>query len=296
MKAEIILDSIINNERVTCMRVTYPRIVHSEFLRHRVFSINSQSSRATPFNRMVDQYAIFTPTLWRKHKPGMQPIENHEWSEKDLNEINDSYFWIKRKSIEIARYLHEVKKVSKEQVNRLIEPYSNIVHIVQTTEKGYKSFFDLRITEHAQFEIREIAKLMKKIYDESKPIKRDIHLPFYNKESYEEKHIISFMMASAARCARTSYYNHDGKEPRMIDDLRLARRLKKDYHMSPFEFPVLDINIAKFIFREKIEFFEEIDKSRYQNILSNTMIIKDFSGNLNNWKLVQFRKLIEAGV
>jgi hypothetical protein len=58
--SEVILDSIIQGERITCFRVTYPRIVHSEFLRHRG-SFCSASSRAIPLSRMIEQYFGYIP-------------------------------------------------------------------------------------------------------------------------------------------------------------------------------------------------------------------------------------------
>jgi len=50
---KILLDSISETiKRITTFALTYPRIIHSEFMTHRVFSRNAASSRAIPAKRM----------------------------------------------------------------------------------------------------------------------------------------------------------------------------------------------------------------------------------------------------
>ena len=53
-KCEILADSISEQgHRLTTFKVTYPRIIHAEMLRHRMLSRNVASSRAIPFEKMV---------------------------------------------------------------------------------------------------------------------------------------------------------------------------------------------------------------------------------------------------
>jgi hypothetical protein len=297
---ELILDSIIQGERVTCFRVTYPRIVHSEFMRHRSGSYCSASSRAIPLNRMIEQYFGYTPDNWRKHQSGMQPIEgNNLFSETDIITYNCLYENLKNMSSDIAQKLHnEGNGVAKEQVNRLLEPYSYITHLVQMTQKGFEHLFDLRTDSNAQYEFRVIANLMKEQYRNSKPITRKIHLPFFQDEwnsSYDN--ILKYLNMSSARCARTSYYNHNGKTPTFEEDLQLAENLIKDKHFSPFEFPVIDRFEAEEIF-DNLKWWEFVEESRWWKKVElkeglPITIRRDFSGNLNNWKVVQFRKMLE---
>lgn len=299
-RSEIILDSIIDEERITCFRVTYPRIVHSEFMRHRSGSYCSASSRAIPLNRMIEQYVGFVPEHWRKHQSGMQPIEgNNLFSETDTTTYNCLYENLKNMSIDIAKKLHnEGKGVAKEQVNRFLEPYSFITHLVQMTKKGFEHFFDLRTDSNAQYEFRVIAKIMKEQYDKSIPIKRDFHLPFFEYNlDIDNSNFYDTAMISSARCARTSYYNHEGKKTLPSDDFNLSERLLKDKHFSPFEFPVLERFKAEEIF-EDVKWHEFIENGRYWKKIelkegTPLCIRKDFSGNLNNWKIVQFRKILE---
>ena len=54
IKAEIIADSINQQgDRITTYLLTFPRFILSELNTHRVFSKNSASSRAIPFEKMV---------------------------------------------------------------------------------------------------------------------------------------------------------------------------------------------------------------------------------------------------
>ena len=77
-KAEIIADSINEaGERLTSMVIVCPRIVLAEFNTHRVFSRNSSSSRAIPFEKMVQMVEEhpFIPIKWMKEHKGMQGTE-----------------------------------------------------------------------------------------------------------------------------------------------------------------------------------------------------------------------------
>ena len=299
---ELILDSKIQDSRITCFRVTYPRIVHSEFLRHRSHSFCSASSRAIPLSRMIEQYFGYVPDNWRKHNTGMQPLEG-EFTESDIKEFEEIYKSIMSLSELKARLLHkEGKGIAKEQVNRLLEPYSYITHLVQSDEKGFDNFFNLRRDSNAQYEIRVIADMIYNEYCKSFPVKRKYHIPFYQNEFDEFKDsdkdsILKFLNVSSARCARTSYYNHDGKIPKLEDDLKLSENLLKDKHLSPFEFPVIDRFEIEEILSD-LKWWEFVEEERWWRKIElkeglPITIRKDLSGNLGNWKVVQFRKVLE---
>ena len=297
--SEVILDSIIQGERITCFRVTYPRIVHSEFLRHRMGSFCSSSSRAVPLERMIEQYFGYIPDNWRKHKSGMQPLEG-EFTEEEIKEYEEIYKSIMSISEIKARLLHkEGNGLAKEQANRILEPYSFITHLVQFNESGYKNFFELRTDSNAQYEIRVIANMMKKQYRSSFPLKRKIHLPFYQVNFVSDKNpdMLKYLKVSSARCARTSYYNHEGNNPTLEEDLKLSEMLLNDKHLSPFEFPIIDRFEAEEIFPDT-KWWEFVDEARWWKKVElkegvPLTIRKDFSGNINNWKVVQYRKVLE---
>lgn len=78
ISAKVIADS--KNEfgnRITTMVVTFPRIILAEFNTHRMFSRNSASSRAIPFDKMVEAVTKnpFIPIAWQKDHKGMQGVE-----------------------------------------------------------------------------------------------------------------------------------------------------------------------------------------------------------------------------
>lgn len=300
-ECEIILDSIIQEERITCFRVTYPRIVHSEFMRHRFNSVTSASSRAVPLNRIIEQYFGYIPDNWRKHQSGMQPLEgNNIFTDEEIKDYKDIYSYIMNVSEKMARLLHkDGKGLAKEQVNRLLEPYSYITHLVQTTRKGYEHFFNLRTDKNAQYEIRVIAEMMKKQYNTSIPVKRKYHIPFYQSEIENDSNldILKYLKVSSARCARTSYYNHEGKVPTIEEDIKLSDSLLKDKHLSPFEFPVIDRIEAEEVFPD-YKWWDFVEQDRWWRKVElkegiPITIRRDLSGNLANWRVVQFRKIIE---
>ena len=69
IEAKIITDSISpQGNRITTFLLTYPRFIHSELMTHRVFSRNSASSRAIPFEKMVKMIEEdpFIPIAWQK--------------------------------------------------------------------------------------------------------------------------------------------------------------------------------------------------------------------------------------
>lgn len=89
IKAEIIADS--KNEfgnRITTMIVTIPRIILAEFNTHRMFSRNSASSRAIPFEKMVKSVKEnpFIPIAWQKDHKGMQGTEYFQENETFISE------------------------------------------------------------------------------------------------------------------------------------------------------------------------------------------------------------------
>lgn len=69
IKAEIIADTISpQGNRITSYILTYPRFIHAELMTHRMFSRNSASSRAIPFEKMLKMVEEdpFIPIAWQK--------------------------------------------------------------------------------------------------------------------------------------------------------------------------------------------------------------------------------------
>lgn len=143
ISAKILADSIDSRgHRATTFLLVYPRWIQSELLTHRLFSRNALSSRALPFNKMVESIESdpFIPTAWQKAHKGMQGSEYI--NELDAVELERNE-WIEDSKVvlERAKLKHE-RGVTKQICNRLLEPFQWFTSIVTATE--FDNFFDLR--------------------------------------------------------------------------------------------------------------------------------------------------------
>ena len=235
-EAKIIADSISpENYRITTFVLTYPRIIHSELMTHRVFSRNAASSRAVPISKMVEKVKFegFMPDSWPANQKGMQSVTNLD---KELSNLcNVKWLEAKYDAIKYCEGLSSLG-VHKAIANRLIEPFMYMKVIVTATD--YHNFFALRAHPAAQPEFQVLAHLMLDAYNASEPASLDYgewHLPFGDQLPPETSLEIRLKVA-VARCARISYFNFD-KEFSINDDVRLHDGLAADGHMSPFEHP-----------------------------------------------------------
>ena len=125
IEAKIVADSIdTRGNRITSYILTYPRFIHSELMTHRMFSRNSASSRAIPFEKMVQSVKEdpFIPIAWQKDHKGMQGIEYFE-DESSINYRRETWIQASKQAILMARVLHESQGVTKQLCNRLLEPF-----------------------------------------------------------------------------------------------------------------------------------------------------------------------------
>ena len=230
--AKVIADSIYNGNRLITLELEYPRYIHAEFMTHRVFSRNAQSSRAIPVATMIKKvrdsewYPIFM-----KNQKGMAAAE--ELSGVELTKAQHIWQMSKLEACKYAERYAELG-VHKQVANRLLEPFSTIKVIVSATE--WDNFFSLRISPAAQQEICILAWRIRAAMDCSTPVKVDVcnwHLPYiYESEQHLDLELIKKI--SVARCARVSYLNHDSQLDH-AKDIELFNQLKTSRHLSPFE-------------------------------------------------------------
>ena len=244
------------------LEARYPRMIHAEFMTHRLFSRNASSSRAIPVEKMI-QSVIDDPAMpvaWGSNKPGMQAGEEID-TRVHIPTFDDPraiIAWTVQEAWESA--LHAAVRHArafaeagyhKQVVNRLLEPFGHITVVVTATE--WSNFFNLRCHPDADPTMRTLAETMRDAMGGSVPRAAEPgeyayrhHLPYFTDEdsgelatrgydASEKLFMDSAMMVSAARCARVSYLNHDGTAPDIDKDLALARRLLESKHMSPFE-------------------------------------------------------------
>ena len=189
--AKIIADSINpNGVRITTMEIEYPRFIHAEVMTHRMFSRNSASSRAIPASKVIEQVKNnpAAPVHWGKNQPGMQAKEELQGQEKTIAQ----YYW-REAADQAAKLADNFAKlgVHKQIVNRILEPFQTMKVVVTATE--WNNFWYLRDHEDAQPEIQKLARVMKGVYDCSKPAQLQYgmwHLPYIDCEVIEVNPIV----------------------------------------------------------------------------------------------------------
>ena len=148
IEAKIIADSINpQGDRITTYLLTYPRFIHSELMTHRVFSRNSASSRAIPFQKMVKMIEEdpFIPIAWQKNHKGMQGTE-YLTDIMDIERAEHRWRMSIANNIDQAKVLNDGIGVTKQLCNRLLEPF--MWHTVLLTATEFENFFKLRCPEY----------------------------------------------------------------------------------------------------------------------------------------------------
>lgn len=237
MQVKVIADSISKEgKRITTFELIYPRFIHAEMLRHRVFSRTVESSRAKPIKKNLDEVRI-NPVLPRHltlNEPGMVGTkEITDYEAKD--NIYDSLAMLANMTVTAIEYLEQEYHLHKQVLNRYLEPFLNTKEVVTSTE--WDNFFTLRLAPDAEPHIQELAALMKEGLEQSIPklVKTNgVHLPYVTEEEKSKYPINTLMKISSARCARCSYKLYDGTTD-VEKDLILYEKLRKGKHLSPME-------------------------------------------------------------
>ena len=163
INAQIVADSINQmGDRITTYLLTYPRFIHPELMTHRVFSRNSASSRAIPFEKMVKMVKEdpFIPIAWQKDHKGMQGSE-YITDQKIIDFKSGVWLQARNEAINRAKELNsnlskyksiddyeelEGTGVTKQLCNRLLEPF--MWHTVLVTATEWNNFFELRCPKY----------------------------------------------------------------------------------------------------------------------------------------------------
>lgn len=233
--SEIIADSVNPvGKRITTFLLKYPRMVHAEFMTHRVFSRNAASSRAIPVKKIIQaiQDDPAMPIYWGKNQSGMQAATQLTGDKLDFCKTE----WLRARNEMIVRAQNLMDNdLHKQIANRILEPWFHIQTLVTATEWG--NFFNLRVHKDAQPEIQEVARQALKLMKNSKPkqLKQgDWHLPFNDRDIDPKTPFDVRLKIVTARAARTSYLNFDGKID-ISKDIELHDGLLQSRHSSPFE-------------------------------------------------------------
>ena len=170
IEATVVADSTNpQNDRLTSVLVTMPRIILSEMNTHRMLSKNTSSSRAIPFKKMVEAVRTnpFIPIAWQKKHKGMQGRE-YITDKDSLKYINEDWLEARDSAVEIAQRLNiglnkknengnyeatidefKVDKVTKQLCNRLLEPFMWTTMLITGSKEGWENFFSLRCPQYS---------------------------------------------------------------------------------------------------------------------------------------------------
>jgi hypothetical protein len=299
VKVQMIADSIgPNGVRISTMLCEYGRIVHSELMTHRNFSRNASSSRAIPFKTQIKilEENMFVPLRFQKRHSGMQGTSYFDgWREKLCKRL-----WKTAGKVAITSALTLDRiGVTKQLTNRILEPFTHIKVVITSTE--WNNFFNLRDHEAAEIHIQELAREMKKVYNNSTPNKLESgqwHLPFidFQNDVCISEHPIDWdkwKKVSVARCARTSYLNNFGKNDLDADMKLFDQLINNDpKHASPTEHQAQALPES---FNEilVLPYIGEIPKGCEIKVkdINGKRFYEIWSGNIRGW--IQYRKTID---
>lgn len=252
------------------MELTYPLVVHNEFLTHRgigrsdeqqfdewlEFSRNASSNRAIPSSRLIQQVREhpYVPIRWGKSSIGMVPKDEEV---DDPEECKRDWLLARDAAVYYCEKLDKSHKLAKQWRNRLLLPFQFITVVATAIDQMWEHFFDLRNHFTAQDEIHHIAKMALQQYNDSIPNilqYGEWHLPYISKtemlgvSSLHKNEFLTHsgigrsldhvLAKSVARCARASHLRM-GEITTLKEDIDLYNRmLRPDVgkpHASPFE-------------------------------------------------------------
>ncbi len=237
IEAKVIADSYSpKGQRITTIEATHHRFVLAELNTHRVFSRNSASSRAIPIKKQIERVLEnpAMPVAYKYNQAGMQAADF--MSQADELRCMDLIVGLSRQAADVVRQLDEIG-LHKQWANRYLEPW--MWHKVIITSTEWQNFFDQRVSPLAQPEINDLAIAIEDamLVSVDQPLSyREWHLPYITQEDRDLFPIDILIKLSAARCARVSYLNQDGKKD-IYADLALYERLTtaRPPHWSPLE-------------------------------------------------------------
>jgi hypothetical protein len=234
-------------QRLTTIVCRYPRLIHAAVSKHRMLSISGASSRAIPTAKLIERVRR-DPVIpmWTKNQKGMQ---GERFSDEDVADLELDNMNVSLTVCEMIEAIQKRKNVHKQNLNRYLEPWMWMDAVISATD--WSNLFGLRIHQKAQDEFEMLAKMVYVARHRSTPKEIDFghwHLPLVTDE---EKEIVPLLQEylpansahkvlyriSAARCARTSYARHDGKDTTWQEDAELGSKLigSSPLHAVPFE-------------------------------------------------------------
>ncbi len=231
------------NKVLTTFWIRYWRPILAELNTHRMLSKSTGSSRAIPVaKRLADvRQKPWGPIHWGLNQAGMQASQ--EADGEVLERAKTAWIEAANMAADQAEELMDLG-IHKQVANRLLEPFVYVDTVITGTE--WDNFYELRDHVDAQPEIKDLAHTMllaqqaatpRIVEEHSIMDPRDWHLPFVTMDERKAHKAHELVAMSAARCARTSFHNHNKQNPTFAEDDGLYRRLveSRPLHASPLE-------------------------------------------------------------
>jgi Thymidylate synthase complementing protein len=222
--------------RLTTLLCVYPRFIHSEMLRHRMFSHSVASSRAIPTEKNIERVRNdpFVPDTFNKRVKGMGIGD--EFSEEDRKQAELIWRRAATMASDYAEALNQLG-LDKSRANRILEPFLYVTDIISATE--WDNFFALRVDAGAQIEFQKLATMIRDEMASNTPLTVNYgewHLPLVHDFPYDDMKPDwdHWKRISAGRCARVSF-DKQGESESHEATLDRAARLIASGHLSPFE-------------------------------------------------------------
>ena len=155
INAEIVAHSVnTQGDELISVLCTFPRIILAEVNTHRMLSKNTSSSRAIPFNKMVEtiEKDPFIPIAWQRGHSGMQGSQYVD-TPIDLAFANDLWLEARDRAVKSAKALSKegtdrIPFVTKQLANRLLEPFMWTTMLITGPKSGWENFFTLRCPDY----------------------------------------------------------------------------------------------------------------------------------------------------
>jgi hypothetical protein len=301
-QADILADSVSpDGIRLTTFWVTHPRFILAEINTHRMFSRNSNSSRAIPPERQIEQVRSnpFVPETFNKRVKGMGVGEPLPDQRRAAMEWEKAAVYATRAAEALLAL-----DCDKSRINRLLEPFLWHSAIITSTE--WSNYDALRNHPDAQPEFQILARMMADAMKDSTPDLLDYgmwHLPGLTADELkalcvaragnpdEVASAVEFWkMVSAGRLAKWTSYDKMGEDDLPAEACARATKLVTSFHLSPTEHQARPFDIAEREMVDALKNMMEVWK-RHAVPVPEWMIRQvDFCGNFDGW--VQFRKEI----
>jgi hypothetical protein len=253
----------VSDTKMISFLVDFPTVLLAELRTHRIltqgslyehseldnFNLSANSARAIPHNRYL-QKVIDNPfvPIWTKQQSSMsgEMIANTE-------NVNDLWHIAKDEAISVYKSLI-YENAHKQNANRLLAPFAWTTCILSGTE--WENFFRLRTAPEAQPEFREIALILKGLYDNADWRISQYHIPYFSEIEelyFDDIHkIVSkdeslgiysdyFMKVSASFCAKLSYNTQD-KPDTLEKHMSRVYDLTAHKHQEPFSHQAVAMN------------------------------------------------------